>query len=151
MLSRHGVRGPYGLGTETPSQALLDKYVLNPELKLPLSAVEWGTSERDDPLETVSPKLTKHGFNVIEHMGEVAVAMSGDWWTALSNDSDRRMTLCERSTSATTCTASSWTTVCAARRSPTPTPTSATMYGSPTVPRVCDAWWDSVWLIWSIS
>ncbi|KAG7400040.1 hypothetical protein PHYBOEH_007108 [Phytophthora boehmeriae] len=70
VLSRHGVRGPYGLGTEAPSEELLKKYVRNPNLDLPLSANAWGTSETEDPTETVSPKLTKHGFQVIQRMGE---------------------------------------------------------------------------------
>jgi hypothetical protein len=71
VLSRHGVRGPYGLGTETPSKELLDKYVRNPEVELPLSAAAWGTDDADDPDEVVSPKLTKHGYRVVERMGEV--------------------------------------------------------------------------------
>ncbi|UIZ22736.1 hypothetical protein KXD40_003801 [Peronospora effusa] len=70
VLSRHGVRGPYGLGTESPSKELLKKYVRNPNLFLPLSANAWGTSETDDPTELVSPKLTKHGFRVVKHMGK---------------------------------------------------------------------------------
>ncbi|KAI9989668.1 hypothetical protein PInf_019953 [Phytophthora infestans] len=69
VLSRHGVRGPYGLGTESPSEDLLKKYVLNPNLDLPLSAKAWGTSESEDPAEIVSPKLTKHGFHVVKQMG----------------------------------------------------------------------------------
>lgn len=73
VLSRHGVRGPYGLGTETPSKELLDKYVRNPELELPLSAAAWGTDDADDPAEVVSPKLTKHGYRVVERMGEVRI------------------------------------------------------------------------------
>ena len=73
MLSRHGVRGPYGMGTEAPSEEMLNKYVRNPDVNLPLSAYEWGTSETDDPRETVSPKLTKHGFYVVERMGEVCL------------------------------------------------------------------------------
>ena len=71
MLSRHGVRGPYGMGTEAPSKEMLEKYVRNPTVTLPLSAYEWGTSETEDPTETVSPKLTKHGFYVVERMGKV--------------------------------------------------------------------------------
>ncbi|KAE8892769.1 hypothetical protein PF007_g3779 [Phytophthora fragariae] len=70
VLSRHGVRGPYGLGTESPSEELLKQYVRNPNLDLPLSANAWGTSETEDPAEIVSPKLTKHGFHVVERMGE---------------------------------------------------------------------------------
>ncbi|KAL4144612.1 hypothetical protein PRNP1_013741 [Phytophthora ramorum] len=70
VLSRHGVRGPYGLGTESPSEELLQQYVRNPNLDLPLSANAWGTSETEDPTEIVSPKLTKHGFHVVERMGE---------------------------------------------------------------------------------
>uniref|UniRef100_A0AAV1SZD6 Acid phosphatase n=1 Tax=Peronospora matthiolae TaxID=2874970 RepID=A0AAV1SZD6_9STRA len=70
VLSRHGVRGPYGMGTEAPSEEMMNKYVRNPDVKLPLSAYEWGTSGTDDPRETVSPKLTKHGFFVVERMGE---------------------------------------------------------------------------------
>ncbi|KAG6597882.1 uncharacterized protein IUM83_07692 [Phytophthora cinnamomi] len=70
VLSRHGVRGPYGLGTESPSEELLRQYVRNPNLDLPLSANAWGTSETEDPAEIVSPKLTKHGFHVVERMGE---------------------------------------------------------------------------------
>lgn len=70
MLSRHGVRGPYGLGTESPSEDLLGEYVRNPNLNLPLSANAWGTSDTEDPLEIVSPKLTKHGFQVVKRMGE---------------------------------------------------------------------------------
>ncbi|ETN13506.1 hypothetical protein PPTG_08309 [Phytophthora nicotianae INRA-310] len=69
VLSRHGVRGPYGLGTESPSEDLLKQYVLNPNLNLPLSANAWGTSETEDPAEIVSPKLTKHGFHVVKQMG----------------------------------------------------------------------------------
>ena len=71
VLSRHGVRGPYGLGTEVPSAETLAQYVQNPNIKLPLRAVEWGTSETDDPTEIVSPKLTKHGYRLIQTMGEV--------------------------------------------------------------------------------
>ena len=78
MLSRHGVRGPYGLGTEAPSRELLNKYVRNPNVNLPLSANAWGTSETDDPTEIVSPKLTKHGFRVVKHMGEVCVVVGRD-------------------------------------------------------------------------
>lgn len=74
VLSRHGVRGPYGLGEETPSEETLKKYVRNPNVKLPLSANAWGTSEDDDPTEVVSPKLTKHGFNMIKLMGEVRMS-----------------------------------------------------------------------------
>ncbi|CAI5740205.1 unnamed protein product [Hyaloperonospora brassicae] len=70
VLSRHGVRGPYGMGTEAPSKEMLEKYVRNPSVTLPLSAYEWGTSETEDPAETVSPKLTKHGFYVVERMGK---------------------------------------------------------------------------------
>uniref|UniRef100_K3WGU2 Histidine acid phosphatase n=1 Tax=Globisporangium ultimum (strain ATCC 200006 / CBS 805.95 / DAOM BR144) TaxID=431595 RepID=K3WGU2_GLOUD len=70
VLSRHGVRGPYGLGEETVSEATFDKYVRNPNMHLPLDANSWGTSETDDPQEIVSPKLTKHGFNVVKLMGE---------------------------------------------------------------------------------
>lgn len=70
MLSRHGVRGPYGLGTESPSEELLKQYVRNPNLDLPLSGNAWGTSETEDPEEIVSPKLTKHGFQVVKRMGE---------------------------------------------------------------------------------
>ncbi|KAF1794243.1 Histidine phosphatase superfamily [Phytophthora cactorum] len=69
VLSRHGVRGPYGLGTESPSEDLLKQYVLNPNFDLPLSANAWGTSETEDPAEIVSPKLTKHGFHVVKQMG----------------------------------------------------------------------------------
>lgn len=83
VLSRHGVRGPYGLGTETPSKELLEKYVRNSELELPLSAAAWGTAETDDPAEVVSPKLTKHGYRVVERMGEVhATAL----WFSYSGD-----------------------------------------------------------------
>ncbi|KAF1334664.1 hypothetical protein FI667_g1595, partial [Globisporangium splendens] len=71
VLSRHGVRGPYGLGEETVSEATFEKYVRNPNVHLPLDANSWGTSETDDPTEIVSPKLTKHGFNVVKLMGEV--------------------------------------------------------------------------------
>ncbi|KAI9916103.1 hypothetical protein PsorP6_008190 [Peronosclerospora sorghi] len=70
VLSRHGVRGPYGLGSEVPSEKVLKKYVQNPNVTLPLSATAWGTSETEDPSEIVSPKLTKHGFHVIKRMGE---------------------------------------------------------------------------------
>ncbi|CAH0475845.1 unnamed protein product [Peronospora belbahrii] len=70
ILSRHGVRGPYGMGTEIPSEELLKKYVRNSNLNLPLSANAWGTSETEDPTEIVSPKLTKHGFRVVQRMGE---------------------------------------------------------------------------------
>ncbi|KAG7393890.1 hypothetical protein PHYPSEUDO_000067 [Phytophthora pseudosyringae] len=70
VLSRHGVRGPYGLGAESPSEELLQQYVRNPNLHLPLSANAWGTSETEDPAEIVSPKLTKHGFRVVKRMGE---------------------------------------------------------------------------------
>ncbi|KAL3671529.1 hypothetical protein V7S43_003449 [Phytophthora oleae] len=70
VLSRHGVRGPYGLGTESPSEELLKQYVRNPNLDLPLSGNAWGTSETEDPTEIVSPKLTKHGFQVVKRMGE---------------------------------------------------------------------------------
>ncbi|KAK1945000.1 Periplasmic AppA protein [Phytophthora citrophthora] len=70
VLSRHGVRGPYGLGTESPSEELLKQYVRNPNLDLPLSGNAWGTSETEDPEEIVSPKLTKHGFQVVTRMGE---------------------------------------------------------------------------------
>jgi hypothetical protein len=72
VLSRHGVRGPYGLGTNEPQQDIIDQYVTNPEVDLPLSAVEWGTSETDDPSEIVSPKLTKHGYKLVEKMGDVS-------------------------------------------------------------------------------
>ncbi|RLN02239.1 hypothetical protein BBJ28_00000229 [Nothophytophthora sp. Chile5] len=74
VLSRHGVRGPYGLGTESPSEELLKQYVRNPNVHLPLSANEWGTSETEDPTEIVSPKLTKHGYHVVELMGEVSIS-----------------------------------------------------------------------------
>ncbi|RLN26176.1 hypothetical protein BBI17_001272 [Phytophthora kernoviae] len=70
VLSCHGVRGPYGLGTEAPSEELLKQYVRNPNLDLPLSANAWGTSETEDPTEIVTPKLTKHGFQVVQRMGE---------------------------------------------------------------------------------
>lgn len=66
------MRGPYGLGTESPSEELLKQYVRNPNLELPLSANAWGTSETEDPAEIVSPKLTKHGFRVVERMGEAS-------------------------------------------------------------------------------
>lgn len=79
MLSRHGVRGPYGLGTETPSEELLKQYVRNPNLDLPLSANAWGTSETGEPTEVVSPKLTKHGFRVVERMGEVYKLVQCRW------------------------------------------------------------------------
>jgi hypothetical protein len=69
VLSRHGVRGPYGLGNQSPTEELLRRYVRN--LDLPLSANAWGTAETEDPTEIVSPKLTKHGFHVVERMGEV--------------------------------------------------------------------------------
>jgi hypothetical protein len=39
-------------------------------VKLPFKATEWGTSETDDPNEIVSPKITKHGYQVIEKMGK---------------------------------------------------------------------------------
>lgn len=74
VLSRHGVRGPYGLGEETPSEETFKQYVRNPNVKLPLDANAWGTSEDDDPTEIVTPKLTKHGFNVVKLMGEVRIA-----------------------------------------------------------------------------
>lgn len=73
LCSRHGVRGPYGLGTESPSEELLKQYVRNPNLELPLSANAWGTSETEDPAEIVSPKLTKHGFRVVERMGRQVI------------------------------------------------------------------------------
>lgn len=76
VLSRHGVRGPYGLGEEIPTRATLSQYARNPNLSLPLDALSWGTSERDDPSETVSPKLTKHGYEVVKLMGNVRVCMS---------------------------------------------------------------------------
>lgn len=77
VLSRHGVRGPYGLGEELPTRATLSKYARNPSLELPLDAASWGTAESgDDPAATVSPKLTKHGFNVVKLMGEVRGELS---------------------------------------------------------------------------
>lgn len=72
VVSRHGIRGPYGLGTEIPSAEVLQRFVRNPDVELPLSAVAWGTNETDDdPDEVVSPKLTAHGYHVVELMGEV--------------------------------------------------------------------------------
>ncbi|TMW56571.1 hypothetical protein Poli38472_006581 [Pythium oligandrum] len=70
VVSRHGVRGPYGMGADTPSEELIKKYVRNPAIDLPLSAKAWGTAETEDPSEIVSPKLTKHGYRVVERMGE---------------------------------------------------------------------------------
>lgn len=70
VVSRHGVRGPYGLGTEVPSEKILKTYVRNPNLTLPLRAVEWGTSETDDPKEIVSPKITRHGYRLVQLMGK---------------------------------------------------------------------------------
>ncbi|TYZ63886.1 hypothetical protein PybrP1_006249 [[Pythium] brassicae (nom. inval.)] len=71
VLSRHGVRGPYGLGEELPTRATLEKYALNPHLQLPLDAASWGTGESGgDPAEPVSPKLTKHGYSVVKLMGD---------------------------------------------------------------------------------
>lgn len=72
VVSRHGIRGPYGLGTEIPSAEVLQRFVRNPDVELPLSAAAWGTNETDDdPDEVVSPKLTAHGYHVVELMGEV--------------------------------------------------------------------------------
>ncbi|DBA04020.1 TPA: hypothetical protein N0F65_009367 [Lagenidium giganteum] len=70
VISRHGVRGPYGLGTEIPTEETLKNYVRNPNVKLPLSAIEWGTSETEDPNEIVSPKITKHGYQLVKRMGD---------------------------------------------------------------------------------
>ncbi|GLD99369.1 hypothetical protein PINS_up008088 [Pythium insidiosum] len=68
VLSRHGVRGPYGFGTRSPTPEQISTFVRNPKIQLPLAARDWGTS--DDPNEIVSPKLTQHGYRLVELMGE---------------------------------------------------------------------------------
>lgn len=71
------MRGPYGLGEEVPTRTTLEKYARNPRLELPLDAASWGTGEAGgDPAEPVSPKLTKHGYNVVKRMGEVGRRLS---------------------------------------------------------------------------
>lgn len=91
MLSRHGVRGPYGFGEETPSEETFKKYVRNPNVDLPLDANSWGTSEIDDPTEIVSPKLTKHGYNVVKLMGEVSAALGAKTHTHTHKSSLRML------------------------------------------------------------
>ncbi|KAF0691494.1 Aste57867_17296 [Aphanomyces stellatus] len=67
ILSRHGVRGPYGPDGLAPTEAALQRYSKN-KYPFPVTGTEWGTS--DDATELVSPKITKHGALVIQRMGE---------------------------------------------------------------------------------
>ncbi|OQR84358.1 hypothetical protein ACHHYP_13485 [Achlya hypogyna] len=71
VVSRHGVRGPYGPDGLPPTLANLQRYSKN-QFPFPVLATEWGTS--DNVSELVSPKLTAHGRNVIQRMGEYFAA-----------------------------------------------------------------------------
>lgn len=66
VVSRHGVRGPYGLDDEVVSNASLSNYVTS-GIEFPIRAIDWGTST--DPKELVRPTLTPHGAQVVQNMG----------------------------------------------------------------------------------
>ncbi|RHZ24026.1 hypothetical protein DYB37_003667 [Aphanomyces astaci] len=68
VVSRHGVRGPYGPEGLPPTEANMQRYSKD-KYPFPVKATDWGTS--DDATELVSPKITKHGARVIRNMGEV--------------------------------------------------------------------------------
>ena len=68
MVSRHGVRGPFGPNGHPASREYLDQYSRN-GFNFPVKGYEWGTSTKQD--ELVKPKITKHGENVIREMGKV--------------------------------------------------------------------------------
>ncbi|RHY14457.1 hypothetical protein DYB25_010694, partial [Aphanomyces astaci] len=67
VVSRHGVRGPYGPEGLPPTEANMQRYSKD-KYPFPVKATDWGTS--DDATELVSPKITKHGARVIRNMGE---------------------------------------------------------------------------------
>ncbi|KAF0706742.1 hypothetical protein AaE_013972, partial [Aphanomyces astaci] len=67
VVSRHGVRGPYGPEGLPPTEANMQRYSKD-KYPFPVMATDWGTS--DDATELVSPKITKHGARVIRNMGE---------------------------------------------------------------------------------
>jgi len=68
VLSRHGVRGPYGPRGLDPTEANLQMYTQN-GYDFPVSGKAWGTAENEQDL--VIPKITKHGEKVIQEMGKV--------------------------------------------------------------------------------
>ncbi|KDO20835.1 hypothetical protein SPRG_21323 [Saprolegnia parasitica CBS 223.65] len=67
VVSRHGVRGPYGPDGLPPTLANMQRYSKN-AFPFLVSAKDWGTSQNAS--ELVSPKLTAHGRNAIQKMGE---------------------------------------------------------------------------------
>ena len=67
VVSRHGVRGPYGPDGKAPSEANLQPY-FHGDVTLPTKGIDWGTST--DPNELVRPKLTPHGEQAIRSMGQ---------------------------------------------------------------------------------
>ena len=69
MVSRHGVRGPYGIdGDPIVSKDHLAQYSKN-GIYFPVKGREWGTSTKEE--ELVTPKITQHGKEVIEIMAKV--------------------------------------------------------------------------------
>ena len=68
VVSRHGVRGPYGPDGLPPTLANMQRYSKN-AFPFLVSAKDWGTSQNAS--ELVSPKLTAHGRTAIQKMGEV--------------------------------------------------------------------------------
>jgi hypothetical protein len=68
ILSRHGVRGPYGPNGLAPTSANLERYSKK-KYPFPVTGLDWGTSE--NATELVTPKITKHGQQVIQNMGQV--------------------------------------------------------------------------------
>ncbi|RHY34353.1 hypothetical protein DYB32_000991 [Aphanomyces invadans] len=77
VVSRHGVRGPYGPDDLPPTEANMQRYSKN-KFPFPVKGTEWGTSNND--AELVTPKITKHGAQVIRRMGEVASSLFYDPW-----------------------------------------------------------------------
>ncbi|ETV92561.1 hypothetical protein H310_13224 [Aphanomyces invadans] len=67
VVSRHGVRGPYGPDDLPPTETNMQRYSKN-KFPFPVKGTEWGTSNND--AELVTPKITKHGAQVIRRMGE---------------------------------------------------------------------------------
>ena len=64
IVSRHGVRGPFGPDGKTPTQDHFAPYSTN--FHFPTSSTEWGTGNASS---FVTPKMTSHGISVVTKMG----------------------------------------------------------------------------------